>query len=75
MEEQLEERIVVDPDVIAGKPVIRGTRIPVDIILRRLAAGMSVSDVLDDYPNLQPEDVKAALEYAARVVGEEDNSC
>jgi len=72
MEEQLEDRIVVDPDVMAGKPVVRGTRIPVDAIIRRLAAGMSVSDVLEEYPNLQPADVKAALEYGARVVSGED---
>lgn len=63
---------MVDPDVMAGKPVVRGTRIPVDAIIRRLAAGMSVSDVLEDYPNLQVEDVKAALEYSARVVSWED---
>ncbi|MFO8133288.1 MAG: DUF433 domain-containing protein [Thermoplasmatota archaeon] len=71
MEEQLEDRIVVDPDVMAGKPVVRGTRIPVDAIIRRLAAGMSIRDVLEDYPNLQVEDVKAALEYGARVVSGE----
>ncbi len=71
MEEQLEEHIVVDPDVMAGKPVVRGTRIPVDAIIRRLAAGLQVSDVLEDYPNLEVEDVKAALEYGARVVSGE----
>lgn len=57
---------------MAGKPVLRGTRIPVDAILRRLAVGMSVRDVLEDYPNLQVEDVKAALEYGARVVSGEE---
>ena len=58
-------RIEIDPDIMVGKPVIRGTRITVEVILRRFADGYSVSDVLDDYPHLKPEDVKAALAYAA----------
>ena len=75
MAEQLDEIIAVDPEAMAGKPVLRGTRISVDAIIRRLAAGMSLSDILSDYPHLQPEDVKDALEYGARVMSGEDNSC
>jgi len=60
------ERIVVDPKVMAGKPVIRGTRIPVDAIIRRIADGMTIEEILEEYPNLTREDVKAALEYAER---------
>jgi len=58
-------RIEIDPDVMVGKPVIKGTRITVEAILRRFADGYSVSDVLDDYPHLTADDVKAALSYAA----------
>ena len=67
-----EERIVVNPKIMAGKPVIRGTRIPVDAIIRRLAEGMSVKEILEEYPNLSKEDIKAALEYAAKVVSGEE---
>ena len=66
------ERIVVDPKVMAGKPVIRGTRIPVDAIIRRIADGMTIEEILEEYPNLTREDVKAALEYAERIVRGED---
>jgi uncharacterized protein (DUF433 family) len=62
------DRIVVDPNIMAGKPVIRGTRIPVDAILRRLAEGASIKDILEDYPNLKEEDIRAALIYAAELL-------
>ncbi len=67
-----EERIVVNPKVMVGKPVIKGTRIPVDAIIKRLAEGMSVKEILREYPNLTEEDIKAALEYAAKVVSGEE---
>jgi len=67
-----EKRIVVNPKVMVGKPVIRGTRIPVDAIIKRLAEGMSVKEILREYPNLTEEDIKAALEYAAKVVSGEE---
>ncbi len=66
------ERIVVDPKVMVGKPVIKGTRIPVDAIIRRLAEGLSVKEILEEYPNLKEEDIKAALEYAAKVLSGEE---
>ena len=70
--ELYEDRIVVDPEIMVGKPVIRGTRIPVDLILKRLAQDLDLDELYADYPRLTPEDVKAALEYAeARVKGEE----
>ncbi|OYT55084.1 MAG: antitoxin [Candidatus Altiarchaeales archaeon ex4484_2] len=68
MEEQLRNRIVVNPGVMAGKPVIKGTRIPVDAIIHRIADGMSIDEIVEDYPNLKKEDVKAALEYSADLV-------
>jgi uncharacterized protein (DUF433 family) len=72
MDEQLLQRIVVDPRIMAGKPVIRGTRIPVELIVRMLAEGVSESDILQEYPPLQPQDIRAALAYAAQVLAHED---
>ena len=71
-EEKLLNRIVVNPKVMVGKPVIKGTRISVDAIIRRLAEGMSLKEILEEYPNLEEEDVKAALEYAAMVLAGEE---
>ena len=65
------ERIVVDPKVMLGKPVIRGSRIPVELILKMLAQAISREDILREYPRLQPFDIQAALEYAATVVADE----
>ena len=67
----LADRITMAPDVMQGKPVIRGTRITVDLILRKLAEGASESDILDAYPHLSIEDVRAALAYAADTVSHE----
>lgn len=61
-------RIVVDPAVLAGKPVIRGTRVPVHLILGLLAAGESFDDILREYPQLRREDLLAAAGYAASVL-------
>lgn len=59
------KRIEVRPDVMLGKPVIRGTRIPVELILRRISEGASEDSLLQAYPNLTREDVRAAVAYAA----------
>jgi len=67
----VEERIVVDPRVLRGKAVIKGTRIPVYLILELLAAGMSVEDILKEYPELKEEDIRAALEYASKLLKNE----
>jgi len=69
--EELLERIVVDPRIMAGKPVIRGTRITVDLILELLAAGMKPEEIAKDY-RISVEDVRAALLYAAKVLGREE---
>jgi uncharacterized protein (DUF433 family) len=71
-EEKLLNRIVVNPKVMVGKPIIRGTRISVDAIIRRLAEGLSLREILEEYPSLMEEDVKAALAYAARVLAGEE---
>lgn len=72
MDEELLQRIRTDPRVMVGKPAIRGTRIPVELILRMLAQGIPENDILREYPRLQPEDIRAALAYAARVLAHED---
>lgn len=65
------DRIEVNPAVMHGKPVIRGTRIPVELLLRKLAEGASVTELLDAYPRLSDLDVKAALSYAADTIAHE----
>jgi uncharacterized protein (DUF433 family) len=66
------ERIEMNPDIMGGKPVIRGTRIPVETVLRKLGAGMSVDAILADHPRLTPEDVLAAQAFAADYLADED---
>lgn len=58
-------RIEVNPGVMLGKPVIRGTRIPAELIVRKLKEGASEDDLLDAYPRLTPEDLQAAVLYAS----------
>src|SRR6516165_3999850 len=67
------ERVEINPKVMLGKPVIRGTRIPVELILRKLAEGSREEDLLDAYPRLTLEDIRAAIAYAADVVAHEEN--
>jgi uncharacterized protein (DUF433 family) len=64
------ERIVVDAEILAGKPVIRGTRIAVEFILELLAAGQSESEILANYPGLAREDILACLAYASYLAHE-----
>lgn len=64
-------RIEINPAVMLGKPVIRGTRIPVELILRKLSEGATVTDLLDAYPRLTWDDIQAALAYAADTVAHE----
>jgi uncharacterized protein (DUF433 family) len=64
----MSERIIINPDVCNGKPVIRGTRVTAQTVLEFLAAGDSVEDVLDEYPSLTLEDVQACLDYASRLM-------
>jgi len=66
------ERVEVNPKIMLGKPVIRGTRIPVELILRKLGEGASTEDLLDAYPRLTSEDVQAALMYASHVLAREE---
>jgi len=66
----LSERIVVDSEIIAGKPVIRGTRLAVEFILELLAAGQSESEILASYPGLTRDDILACLSYASYLAHE-----
>jgi len=60
----LPDRIVVDPDILVGKPVVKGTRIPVELVLKRLAQNPDFDALFEAYPRLTREDVQACLEYA-----------
>jgi uncharacterized protein (DUF433 family) len=65
-------RIEVNPKVMLGKPVIRGTRITVELILRKLGEGATQTDLLDAYPGLTLEDIQAAMIYAADTLAHEE---
>ena len=65
------EMIETKPEVMLGKPVIKGTRIPVDLIVRKLGEGASFDDLIDGYPNLSREAIQAALIYAADMIHNE----
>ena len=66
------ERVVVDPKVLVGKPTIKGTRIPVSLILNLVGHGGSFAEIVEDYPSLTLDDIRAAILYAgARLDGEE----
>jgi uncharacterized protein (DUF433 family) len=68
----LTERITVNPRVMLGKPVIKGTRIPVELVLRKLSEGASEAELLDAYPQLTREDIHAAMRYAADTLAHEE---
>jgi uncharacterized protein (DUF433 family) len=65
-------RIEIDPQVMMGKPVIAGTRITVELILRKLSEGASDEDLIDGYPRLTREDIRAAMRYAAETIAHEE---
>lgn len=71
-EENLIDRIVVNPEILAGKPVVKGTRIPVYVILESFEAGKTIGEILESYPDLSEKDVKAAIRYATKIVERED---
>jgi uncharacterized protein (DUF433 family) len=66
------DRIEVNPRVMLGKPVIRGTRIPVELILRKLSEGATEDDLVDAYPRLSRQDIQAAIGYAADTLAHEE---
>ncbi|MCD6521335.1 DUF433 domain-containing protein [Candidatus Calescamantes bacterium] len=65
------ERIVIDQEILAGKPVIKGTRISVEFILELLANGWSYEEILRNYPQLEKEDILAAIRYSVEILRDE----
>jgi len=68
---RLEDRIIIDPAILAGKPVIRGTRLAVELIVDLLAQGWSEADILKNYAGITHEDIAACLRYASHVLQSE----
>lgn len=68
-----EDRVIIDPEIRHGKPIIKGTRVPVDVILGSLAGGMEVQEIADEY-GIDKKDMQAAIEYAAKIVAKEEIS-
>lgn len=66
------DRIEINPRVMLGKPVIRGTRIPVELLLRKLSEGAAEAELLNAYPHLTREDIHAAMRYAADTLAHEE---
>ena len=71
MSDQENGRIVIDPKILVGKPVIRGTRIAVEFVIDLLAEGWSHEQILSNYPHLKPEDITACLRYAGSIMKQE----
>jgi len=72
MEERLLDRIEINPKIMVGRPVIKGTRVPVELILKMLSQGISTEEILGEYPHLTKEDIQAALAYAADALALEE---
>ena len=70
--EKLLSRIVSNPEILGGKPIVKGTRISVEFVLELLASGMNIEDILKEYTHLKREDILAVLEFAARTIGREE---
>ena len=66
------QRIEINPEIMGGKPVVRGTRVPVEIVLRKLGAGMTVEAVIADHPRLTRDDILAAQAFAADYLANEE---
>ncbi|SEN28373.1 DUF433 domain-containing protein [Bradyrhizobium sp. OK095] len=66
------ERIEINPVIMDGKPVIRGTRVPVELVLRELGAGMTAEAIISEHPRLTPDDIRAAQAFAADYLADED---
>lgn len=69
----MKKLVTQDPDILGGKPIIAGTRMSVESVLELLASGISLEEVLKEYPFLTKQDVQAALEYAAKLVAKEES--
>jgi uncharacterized protein (DUF433 family) len=65
-------RIISNPEIMLGKPIIKGTRITIELILRKIAEGMAIDELLEAYPQLKREDILAAVSYSADVIAKEE---
>jgi uncharacterized protein (DUF433 family) len=72
MEQIRLDRIEINPKIMVGKPVIKGTRIPVELILKMLSQGIATEEILGEYPQLTKEDIQAALAYGAKALEVEE---
>lgn len=72
MSNSLLERVEINPQVMLGKPVIKGTRITLEIILKKLSQNVSVDEILSDYPRITPEDIQAAITYTATALSTDE---
>ena len=66
--EKLLERVTFNPEIFGGKPIVRGMRISVELVLSLLAQGVPEKEILDDYPDLEPADIRACIAYARAVI-------
>lgn len=67
-EQELLKRITANPEIFGGKPIIRGMRISVELVLSLLAQGVTVDEIVEDYPDIEPDDIRACLAYAHAVI-------
>lgn len=72
IEDTLLERIDINPEIMLGKPVIKGTRLPVELIVEKIAYGEQEDKILEDYPFINREDIRASLLYAAKTIAREE---
>ena len=68
---EYQERIEINPDILVGKPIIKGTRISIEFIVELLSSGWDIKQILDNYPQLKREDILAALQYSLDILKEE----
>jgi uncharacterized protein (DUF433 family) len=66
------ERIEANPEIMGGKPIIRGTRVPVELVLRKLCAGLTADEIITDHPRLTPDDIRAAQAFAVDYLADEN---
>ena len=69
--EELLERVTFNPEIFGGKPILRGMRISVELVLSLLAQGVSEKEILDDYPDLERDDIRACIAYARAVIADD----
>lgn len=69
----MKKTIIQDPKILGGKPIIAGTRMSVETILELLSSGMTIEEIIKEYPFLKKADIKAAIDFAAKMVGKEES--